>query len=1625
MVGILSAVCRAGVTPEPVVTDFGGPSLQDAINGFELHRTGLYWWAGRGLCSDENRSDTRVKLLGAIGANPHSPVSNCVLHVSGVAVAGNFVYYTDVGRIYQKAQWADARDTAREMATPFTPPPPGYETGPITTHGERLYWTSGNGAEFFIHSINLDGTDPRHAHSGVARPIRKIVVRPVIISPTFSEQRILFLTDNGQLLSYDFNLLNRFEVLATDVADFAVRDESQTFGGTRQFFTTVYATTGRNLFPDKPSGSLHSYNLTLGGSARLYPPSGQIVPGGPQLTSVTLDDRNVYVTEQPFTCGLISCALSANQLTIRRASQPVNNPGASVNFQTIAEESEGGTNLRSDGTWLYWMRRNEIWRIRTDAPALELDVEAQDYLEIVQTVQNLNNTVPLVVDKPTFVRAYASLFRNSRGRRYAASAELHGYREGVELLSEEGRPGLPNINNVTIDSSFNLSELRSDLSRSFLFELPPSWVNTPGQLDLVVTVNPNLTIRETFDDPLANNSSTGTGVFTVKGEPCLVFLPVYTLGPEYVLSSPDSGINEILARARALMPILDFQIFTRNHLITQPVYHFPLSIDDEPFDLISGEDSWNEVLWWLNLYTSFEKNPCRQTTHWVGTVHRLGADTTPPFTGGLADIGNDEPEEDLLVLMDPTPGVYAAGGYNTPAGGTYLAHELGHNYGRNHVNCGCPQNCPANPDPAYPYPPCNLDRPFLSSGGTHWGFDPITRSVIPPDSNGDLMAYANPVWISDYTWTALFDRVPGFRRPGQSASLSPAAAVPDNTPVLLVQGVVNPANNTTELWPFYQLPIDTFDRAMVETSLRRGSEPDPNHSYKLRLLDGAGGTLVEATVLLQKTGDTAPGDPLGFLQFVSFPSGTRRIQFISGNSVHAERFISPTSPVLRLAPPMLNAASETFELSWSASDPDGDPLLFTVLYSPGDEGSWRPLKAAYPHVSLRVSTTDLPGSSQARIRVIASDGVNATVATSLPFAIALHAPEISISGVRESQTLPFGSMVTLQGLALDAEEGSLAANRLHWQLTGPTIKTATGSALTLAEALPGSYTATLTATDSDGQTGNAVRHFTISSPIVPEGLAPLLDGEIADDAYTNALFIRLPLGTGAFAQARFVHSDSALYIGLSELSYGDGPSARAQVGLRIDPSPSNASTPQPDDQGFYIDQNGLPSQLIGNGSTMIINLAPAPGFEAVISRGGTAWSTEMRIADHLVGGWNHLANVVLSHSGLGSPNEERYWPGGANIDQPSSWGPISFGPLPAPPNARPMAATGPKREYAITMARTIYLNGAASFDPEGGPLIYSWTQTSGPEVTLNHATSSTPSFVTQTVTNVTELSFALRVQDDRGEFSETAHAFVTLVPTVTQRLERQEIAAWRYPDGSFVGRLLWPGAAGDRVEIEASTNLQDWVTINTSTVDFYRSIYVIESDMRRYSQRFYRAKETRGHTNTIYSTDFESGAGPEWSDRTTAITPAGNRVFLGEFGPQTVRLSLADLPVHQSIAVSFDLFILKSWDGNRMDFGPDIFDLSVAGGISLLSTTFSPYTEQAFPGPLGAINSPRTGAVENNTLGYTHPNLGPADAVYRLTFTFEHLAPTVELDFRGVNLQTPDDESWGLDNVRVETIDVP
>ena len=186
----------------------------------------------------------------------------------------------------------------------------------------------------------------------------------------------------------------------------------------------------------------------------------------------------------------------------------------------------------------------------------------------------------------------------------------------------------------------------------------------------------------------------------------------------------------------------------------------------------------------------------------------------------------------------------------------------------------------------------------------------------------------------------------------------------------------------------------------------------------------------------------------------------------------------------------------------------------------------------------------------------------------------------------------------------------------------------------------------------------------------------------------------------------------------------------------------------------------------------------------------------------------------------------------------------------------------------------------------------------------------------------------------------------------------------------------------------------------------------------------------------VYSENFGKGvAGPEWSIPRTAVAPNGTRRFLGPYNQTELGLHLKDLPEHDHIKLSFELFVIGTWDGNSPSCcGPDRWMAWVDGGPVLLDTTFSnddapfdPEFYQAYPGSYPGGSYPGlTGAKEKGTLGYPDESgyIGVGDSIYKLTFTFPHSGST--LDLRFADPPRPDaNELWGLDCVRVKVGTTP
>jgi hypothetical protein len=202
----------------------------------------------------------------------------------------------------------------------------------------------------------------------------------------------------------------------------------------------------------------------------------------------------------------------------------------------------------------------------------------------------------------------------------------------------------------------------------------------------------------------------------------------------------------------------------------------------------------------------------------------------------------------------------------------------------------------------------------------------------------------------------------------------------------------------------------------------------------------------------------------------------------------------------------------------------------------------------------------------------------------------------------------------------------------------------------------------------------------------------------------------------------------------------------------------------------------------------------------------------------------------------------------------------------------------------------------------------------------------------------------------------------------------------------------------------------------------------------------------------FYSNNFETGLGSEWSSNSVRQVNVTNfSSFNGRYNRSWTCLHLAQpnggvpptgglvlLPpggggsggggggggggsggggggLSYLYRVTFDLFVIDSWDGTEATYGPDAMRLRMnANNI----------WQQTFTNQLGNLQSFTAPTVGPVALGYTPQFL---DSIYR-DITVEFTAPVGSdfyLTWEDTLGQGMSDESWGIDNVRVDYSIVP
>jgi hypothetical protein len=444
-----------------------------------------------------------------------------------------------------------------------------------------------------------------------------------------------------------------------------------------------------------------------------------------------------------------------------------------------------------------------------------------------------------------------------------------------------------------------------------------------------------------------------------------------------------------------------------------------------------------------------------------------------PHAGGLGvvGIGSDQPGTNT-----DNPG----------RGALIFGHELVHDYNIYHTDTGT-DDCGSNDG--------SSDFPYSTSSIQEFGFNPITSKIYDPADTHDLMSYcpaggSKQGWISPFTWNRMFNNLSPSLAAAQGAvnEASVMQATANNKSLVVNATIYNPDFSPT-------VPGELGDLYQIAAGL---SYPLPAGDYSVQLRNND--TILHSQTFVVSfegeydphTGDDPPFPPgpteeadVSFI--MPWVDGTNKILLLHGTDVLDQVDVSPNPPVVNFTNPVSAVswpAGSTQTLQWTGNDIDGDSLSYSVSYSSDGGTSWVLLVAGLTTTSLDVEVDALAGSTDARFRVIATDGVNTAFdETPAPIDIPNKAPMVVIIEPSDEAVFNPGALVVLKGSGTDLEDGNLPDEALHWT-SDRQGSLGIGPSIPLTTLEPGWHEITLNVVDSLGIPASDSRMIFIGHRVV-------------------------------------------------------------------------------------------------------------------------------------------------------------------------------------------------------------------------------------------------------------------------------------------------------------------------------------------------------------------------------------------------------------------------------------------------------------------------------------------------------------------------------------------------------------
>lgn len=246
---------------------------------------------------------------------------------------------------------------------------------------------------------------------------------------------------------------------------------------------------------------------------------------------------------------------------------------------------------------------------------------------------------------------------------------------------------------------------------------------------------------------------------------------------------------------------------------------------------------------------------------------------------------------------------------------------------------------------------------------------------------------------------------------------------------------------------------------------------DTTGDYMVEAVDGTVNILASTafTVTFFMVHPPRDLDWADFEGVIRFPAGTVKFRIIKNGQVLAELEVSDNEPAVgNVTPRSAATISGLYTITWTANDPDGGSLTYTVAYNPDVTNENSPWIILVDELEERVWEQDfsfLPGGTHAKVRVTASDGILSTSAESAEFIVPFKPPEIFIDELAWGTVYRTGADVLLTAEVSNGQDEEVAEDSITWtsNLSGDL---GTGSELLVKNLPEGKHTITATATNS-------------------------------------------------------------------------------------------------------------------------------------------------------------------------------------------------------------------------------------------------------------------------------------------------------------------------------------------------------------------------------------------------------------------------------------------------------------------------------------------------------------------------------------------------------------------------------